>query len=69
MRMSGLLWPEAAQRIANSAYLTHEKAGSGQIILFSGQPNFRGAARGTNRLLLNAVVYGAGLGSRPKITL
>jgi hypothetical protein len=69
VRMSGLLWPEAAQRIANSAYLTHEKAGSGQIILFSGQPNFRGAARGTNRLLLNAVVYGAGLGSRPKITL
>lgn len=69
VRMSGLLWPEAAQRIANSAYLTHEKAGNGQIILFSGQPNFRGAARGTNRLLLNAVVYGAGLGSRPKITL
>lgn len=69
VRMSGLLWPEAAQRIANSAYLTHEKAGNGQIILFSGQPNFRGAARGTNRLLLNAIVYGAGLGSRPKINL
>jgi hypothetical protein len=69
VRMSGLLWPEAAQRIANSAYLTQEKAGSGQIILFSGQPNFRGAARGTNRLLLNAIVYGAGLGSRAKITL
>jgi hypothetical protein len=69
VRMSGLLWPEAAQRIANSAYLTQEQAGSGQIILFSGQPNFRGAARGTNRLLLNAIVYGAGLGSRPKVTL
>jgi hypothetical protein len=69
VRMSGLLWPEAAQRIANSAYLTHEKTGSGQIILFSGQPNFRGAARGTNRLFLNAVVYGVGLGSRPKIAL
>ena len=69
VRMSGLLWPEAAQRIANSAYLTHEKSGNGQIILFSGQPNFRGAARGTNRLLLNAIVYGAGLGSRPKISL
>jgi hypothetical protein len=69
VRMSGLLWPEAAQRIANSAYLTQEKVGNGQIILFSGQPNFRGAARGTNRLLLNAIVYGAGLGSRPKIIL
>ncbi|MFT4993741.1 MAG: hypothetical protein ACI965_000762, partial [Paraglaciecola sp.] len=69
VRMSGLLWPEAALRIANSAYLTQEKAGNGQIILFSGQPNFRGAARGTNRLLLNAIVYGAGLGTRAKITL
>jgi hypothetical protein len=67
--MSGLLWPEAAQRIANSAYLTHEKAGSGQIIFFSGQPNFSGAARGTNRLFLNAVVYDTGLGTRPRITL
>jgi hypothetical protein len=69
VRMSGLLWPEAAQRIANSAYLTREKSGNGQIILFSGQPNFRGAARGTNRLLLNAIVYGTGLGSRPTISL
>ena len=63
VRMSGLVWPEASQRIANSAYLTREKIGKGQIILFSGEPNFRGSARGTNRLWLNAVVYGSGLGS------
>ena len=49
VRMSGLVWPEASQRIANSAYLTREKVGKGQIILFSGEPNFRGSARGTNR--------------------
>ena len=61
--MSGLVWPEASQRIANSAYLTREKVGKGQIILFSGEPNFRGSARGTNRLWLNAVVYGSGLGT------
>ena len=65
VRMSGLVWPEASQRIANSAYLTREKAGKGQIILFSGEPNFRGSARGTNRLWLNAVVYGSGLGTDP----
>lgn len=58
VRMSGLLWPEAQQRVANTAYLTREQHGKGQIILFSGQPNFRGAAHGTNRLLLNAIVYG-----------
>jgi hypothetical protein len=61
--MSGLVWPEASQRIANSAYLTRERVGKGQIILFSGEPNFRGFARGTNRLWLNAVIYGSGLGT------
>ena len=67
VRMSGLVWPEAAQRIANSAYLTRESVGKGQIILFSGEPNFRGSTRGTNRLWLNAVVYGAGLGTDPRV--
>ena len=63
LRMSGLLWPEASNRIANSAYLTREQKGRGQIILFAGQPVFRGVTLATNRLLLNAIVYGAGLGA------
>ena len=63
VRMSGLIWPEASQRIANSAYLTRERFGKGQIILFAGEPNFRGASLGTNRLWLNAIVYGSGLGT------
>jgi len=69
IRMSGLVWPEAAQRIANSAYLTRERVGKGQIILFSGQPNFRGSTLGTNRFWLNAVVYGAGLGTSANVSL
>ena len=69
VRMSGLVWPEASQRIANSAYLTREKVGKGQVILFSGEPNYRGSALGTNRLWLNAVIYGAGLGSNSEIDL
>ena len=69
IRMSGLVWPEAAQRIANSAYVTRERLGSGQVILFSGEPNFRGSTLGTNRLWLNAVVYGAGLGTSKKLNL
>jgi hypothetical protein len=67
VRMSGLVWPEASQRIANSAYITRERIGRGQVILFAGEPNFRGAALGTNRLWLNAVVYGSGLGTSARI--
>ncbi len=69
VRMSGLIWPEAAQRIVNSSYLTRESIGSGQVIMFSGEPNFRGAAHGTNRLLLNAIVYGAGFGTKAMVEL
>ncbi|MCL4177472.1 MAG: peptidase [Verrucomicrobia bacterium] len=67
LRMSGLLWPEAAQRLANSAYVTRESYGRGQIILFANSPALRGASRGAERLLLNAVVYGPGLGTQPPI--
>ncbi len=67
LRMSGLLWPEAAQRVANSAYLTRESMGHGQVILFAAEPVYRGAALGTNRLLLNALVYGPGLGADPAV--
>ena len=69
VRMSGLVWPEASKRIANSAYLTQERYGKGQIILFSGEPNFRGSSLGTNRLWLNAVVYGSGLGTTLNLSL
>lgn len=69
LRLSGLLWPEAAQRIANSSYLTREPFGQGQVIYFAGEPNFRAMALGTNRLLLNAIVLGSGLGSKHVIDL
>jgi hypothetical protein len=63
LRMSGLLWPEAAQRLANSAYVTRESIGKGQIILFAGRPTFRAAALGTQRLMMNAIVAGPGIGA------
>lgn len=69
VRMSGLLWPEAAQRVTNSAYLTRESKGNGQIIMFAGQPVVRGGTKGTERLLLNAIVYGPGLGAETAINL
>lgn len=69
LRMSGLVWPEASQRISNAAYLTRDKKGNGQVIMFANSPNFRGATKGTARLLLNAIVYGPGLGTYQAINL
>ncbi|MCC6679044.1 MAG: peptidase [Phycisphaerales bacterium] len=63
LRMSGLLWPEAARRLGHSAFVTQERLGDGQIILFAASPTWRGGARGTARLLTNAAVYGPGLGA------
>jgi hypothetical protein len=67
LRMSGLLWPEASDRLAHSAYLTQEHIGRGQIILFADNPTFRGSARGSARLLMNAAVLGPGMGASAPI--
>jgi len=69
LRMSGLLWPEAGARVASSAYLIRERVGKGQVILFASEPVFRGATLGARRLLLNAIVYGPGMGTAPRIEL
>ncbi|UCC30622.1 MAG: hypothetical protein JSU86_20805 [Phycisphaerales bacterium] len=63
LRLSGLLWPEARDRLANSAYATVERVGYGQIILFAGDPFFRAYLEGTGRLFLNALLLGPGLGT------
>ena len=63
MRMSGLLWPEAAQRIANTAFVTVESVGRGQIILFATDPTYRMWLPGTQRLFLNAILLGPGMGA------
>jgi hypothetical protein len=67
VRMSGLLWPEAADRIAHSAWLTREQVGRGQVILFASSPTFRAATLGTSRVLSNAIVYGPGMGASEPI--
>jgi len=60
LRMSGLLWPEARQRWAGTAYATHESKGKGQVVLFLTDPNFRAYSYGTRGLFVNAVLYGPG---------
>jgi hypothetical protein len=63
LHLGGLLWPEAAGRLAHTAYVTREGLGRGQVILFLDEPGFRDWTLGTRRLLLNAVLYGPGLGT------
>ncbi len=67
LRLSGLLWPEARERIADSAYLTREPLGNGQVILFAAMPGYRGYFKATGRLFANAVVYGPGAGAQQPI--
>ncbi len=65
LRLSGLVWPEARERLSRGAWLTVERMGRGQVILFGSQPNFRSYWQSGARLLANAVVLGPGLGADP----
>ncbi|MBN2366633.1 MAG: hypothetical protein EH225_12060, partial [Calditrichaeota bacterium] len=63
LRLSGLLWPEARMRWAKTPYVTVERVGKGQIILFAGDPFFRAYFHGTARLLINSILLGPGFGT------
>src|SRR5262249_43344210 len=67
LRMSGLLWPEAADRLANTAYVTRESVGAGQVILFASSPTFRCSTKGTTRIYANALILGPGMGAQQPI--
>ena len=64
MHLGGLLWPEAAGRLAHTAYATRESVGDGQVILFLDHPTYRAWPLDSQRMLLNALLYGPGLGTR-----
>ena len=67
LRLSGLLWPEARHRIADTACVTRESLGNGQVILFAGDPFFRAFMEGTGRMLQNAIILGPGLGANAPV--
>jgi hypothetical protein len=69
VRAAGLLWPEARERIASAAWLTRERVGRGQVILFAHPPAFRGAQLGAMRVLENALILGPGMGASQAIEL
>ena len=63
LRIGGLLWPEARERWAYTAYATREGKGRGQIILFADIPNKRAYWHGSERLLINALLLAPGFGA------
>ncbi len=67
LHLGGLLWPEAVGYLSQTAFPPRERKGRGQVILFANDPNFRGYFLGTERLFLNAVLLGPGLGTRQKV--
>ena len=56
--ISGHAWPESLERLPGAVLLYEQRVGSGRVIAFAEDPNFRGYLRGLDRLFLNAVVLG-----------
>ncbi len=55
-RASGGVWADPAARFEGAVYVYHERVGEGRVVAFSEDVNYRGHARGTDRLFLNAVL-------------
>jgi hypothetical protein len=58
LRIAGYLWPEVPERLAETPWLWTERVGSGRIIGFAGDPNFRDLWRGLLPVFANAVLLG-----------
>jgi hypothetical protein len=58
LRLAGFLWPEAPAQLAGSPALWTERVGSGRVIAFAHDPNFRDLWRGHLALFANAVFLG-----------
>jgi hypothetical protein len=59
----GYVHKETLKKISNSAGILVANEGSGRVILFSDNPNFRGTWFGTNKLFLNALFFGGNISS------
>ncbi|MFT5142391.1 MAG: hypothetical protein ACI80V_002383 [Rhodothermales bacterium] len=58
--LSGVVWDEARPQLANKAFLIHQRVGSGQLIAFAEDPNYRAYSETTQLLFMNAVLLGPG---------
>lgn len=61
LTVTGWTWPETERRMANGAFAVDEPHGDGHVVMLAGPVLFRGYWRNTERLLVNAVLYGPSL--------
>lgn len=58
--LSGFCWPETIEKIRGKPYMLYQKLGSGHIIAFADDPNFRAMYRLQQRLFFNGVFFSPG---------
>jgi len=63
--IGGYIHPTTLKKVKNAAAILVGAEGSGRVILFSDDPNFRGTWYGTNKLFLNAIFYGNNINVPP----
>ena len=57
--LTGYVHPQTLKRISGSAGVIIAPEGTGRIVLFSDNPNFRGIWYGTEKMFLNAIFFGS----------
>ncbi len=59
LRVAGFVWPENTERLLRgTAWMIDEPLGSGRVVLFADDPNYRLLWPSLSRLLLNAILIG-----------
>ena len=56
LHLAGFAYPDSLERLAGTPYALAERVGSGHIVLFLDDPNFRIYWQGLSRLFLNSLV-------------
>jgi hypothetical protein len=60
-RLSGWMWPETEKYLAGGGFVFVERYGSGKLVIFTEDPNFRASYDGLNKLFLNAIILSPSL--------
>ncbi|UCF35547.1 MAG: peptidase M14 [Acidobacteriota bacterium] len=56
--LGGFSWKESLDQLAGSSYLIYQEVGSGHLVAFAQDPNFRAHFDGLNLLFLNGILFG-----------
>jgi len=56
--VAGHVWDESVEKLPGSVFVWEQRVGSGRVVAFPEDINFRGYWRGVDRLFLNAVILG-----------